>query len=60
MQSKADEVLREALYCFEDGAIEEGDLSAIGLALEQFHRAVVDRRMALGAEAPDLPRMRAM
>lgn len=60
MQSKADEVLREALDCFEDGAIEEGDLSAIGLALEQFHRAVVDRRMALGAEAPDLPRMRAM
>jgi TRAP transporter TAXI family solute receptor len=60
MQSKADEVLREALDCFEDGAIEEGDLSAIGLALEQLHRAVVDRRMALGAEAPDLPRMRAM
>ena len=60
MQSKADEVLREALDCYEDGAIEEGDLSAIGLALEQLHRAVVDRRMALGAEAPDLPRMRAM
>ena len=60
MQYRADEVLREALECFEDGAIEEGDLSAIGLALEQFHRAVTDRRMALGAEAPDLPRMRAM
>jgi TRAP transporter TAXI family solute receptor len=60
MQSRADEVLREALDCFEDGAIEEGDLAAIGLALEQFHRAVTDRRMALGAEAPDLPRMRAM
>jgi TRAP transporter TAXI family solute receptor len=60
MQQKADDVLREALDCYEDGAIEEGDLSAIGLALEQFHRAVVDRRMALGAEAPDLPRMRAM
>ena len=61
MQGQADEVLREALYCFEDGAIEEGDLSAIGIALEQFHRAVTDRRMALGAEAsPDLPRMRAM
>ena len=47
-------------HCFDDGAIEEGDLAAIGLALEQFHRAVTDRRMALGAEAPDLPRMRAM
>src|SRR5262245_2479431 len=60
MQNQADEVLREALDCFEDGAIEEGDLSAIGIALEQFHRAMVDRRMALVAEAPDLPRMRAM
>ncbi|MCP4618694.1 MAG: ABC transporter substrate-binding protein [Bradyrhizobium sp.] len=60
MQGRADNVLREALNCFEDGAIEEGDLSAIGLALEQFHRAVTDRRMTLGAEAPDLPRMRAM
>ena len=60
MQSKADQVLREALDCFDGGAIEEGDLSAIGLALEQFHRAVADRRITLGAEAPDLPRMRAM
>jgi TRAP transporter TAXI family solute receptor len=60
MQDRADEVLREALDCFEDGAIEEGDLSAIGLALEQFHRAVMDRRMALAGEASDLPRARAM
>lgn len=60
MQGRADQVLREALNCFEDGAIEEGDLAAIGLALEQFHRAVADRRTTLGTEAPDLPRVRAM
>jgi TRAP transporter TAXI family solute receptor len=60
MQGRADEVLREALNCFEDGAIEEGDLAAIGLALEQFHRAVADRRTTLGTEAPDLPRVRSM
>ena len=60
MQGRADEVLREALNCFEDGAIEEGDLAAIGLALEQFHRAVADRRTTLGTETPDLPRVRAM
>ena len=60
MQGRADEVLREALNCFEDGAIEEGDLAAIGLALEQFNRAVTDRRATLGMEPPDLPRMRAM
>jgi TRAP transporter TAXI family solute receptor len=58
MQVAADGVLREALDCYDDGAIEEGDLSAIGLTLEQFHHAVADRRAMIGADAPDLPRMR--
>jgi TRAP transporter TAXI family solute receptor len=60
MQSDADGILRETLECYDDGTIEEGDLSAIGLVLEQFHHAVADRRMSMGAEAPDLPRMRAL
>jgi TRAP transporter TAXI family solute receptor len=60
MQGEADQVLREALDCYEDGAIEEGDLSAIGLALDQFRHAVADRRMTIGSAALDLPRMRAM
>ena len=60
MQGEADQILREALDCYEDGAIEEGDLSAIGLALDQFRHAVADRRMATGLAAPDVPRMRAM
>jgi TRAP-type uncharacterized transport system substrate-binding protein len=59
MQSQADQVLREALDCYDDGSIEEGDLSVIGLVLEQFHHAVADRRATLGTTAPDLPRMRA-
>jgi TRAP transporter TAXI family solute receptor len=59
MQNAADGVLREALDCYDDGAIEEGDLSVIGLALEQFHHAVADRRATMGAGEPDLPRMRA-
>jgi TRAP-type uncharacterized transport system substrate-binding protein len=59
MQGEADGVLRETLNCYDDEAIEEGDLSAIGLVLEQFHHAVADRRAAIGATAPDLPRMRA-
>jgi len=59
MQNAADGVLREALDCYDDGAIEEGDLSVIGLALEQFHHAVADRRATIGAGEPDLPRMRA-
>jgi TRAP transporter TAXI family solute receptor len=60
MQSEVDGILRETLECYDDGTIEEGDLSAISLVLEQFHHAVADRRMAMGAEAPDLPRMRAL
>ena len=59
MQTAADGMLREALNCYDDGAIEEGDLSVIGLALEQFHHAVADRRTTLGAGAADMPRMRA-
>jgi TRAP transporter TAXI family solute receptor len=59
MQGEADNLLREALDCYDDGAIEEGDLSAIGLALEQFHHAATDRRVALGTvAAADTPRMR--
>lgn len=59
LQREADDILRETLQCYDDGAIEEGDLSAYGLVLEQFHHAVVDRREALGGAAAELPRMRA-
>jgi TRAP transporter TAXI family solute receptor len=59
MQREADGVLREALDCYDDGAIEESDLSVIGLTLEQFHHAVADRRTSIGTVAPDMPRMRA-
>jgi hypothetical protein len=60
MQGAADELLREALDCYEDGAIEDGDLSAIGLALEQFHHAVVDRRAMIADIAPETQRLRAL
>jgi TRAP transporter TAXI family solute receptor len=48
LQREADEILRETLDCYDDGAIEESDLAAYHLVLEQFHHAVVDRRAALG------------
>ncbi len=60
MQGTADALLREALDCYEDGAIEDGDLSVIGLALEQFHHAVADRRAFIAAVAPDTQRLRAL
>jgi TRAP transporter TAXI family solute receptor len=59
LQSEADDTLRETLNCYDEGAIEAGDLSAYGLVLEQFHHAIVDRRAAISGAAADLPRMRA-
>lgn len=60
-QNEVDAILREALDCYDDGAIEEGDLAAIGLVLDQFNHAVADRRVAIGAVAPEEPaRMRAL
>lgn len=59
MQEAADGLLREALDCYDDGTIEEGDLSVIGLTLEQFHHAVADRRAVIGNGSAGLPRMRA-
>jgi TRAP transporter TAXI family solute receptor len=59
LQCEADEILRETLNCYDNGAIEVGDLSAYALVLEQFHHAVVDRRTAIIESAANLPRMRA-
>ena len=59
MQGAADSMLREALGCYDDGTIEDGDLSVIGLTLEQFHHAVTDRRVVLNAAGAGMPRMRA-
>ncbi|MGC1558246.1 MAG: TRAP transporter substrate-binding protein, partial [Bradyrhizobium sp.] len=59
LQHLADEILKETLTCYDDGAIEEGDLVAYNLVLEQFHHAVVDRRAVISATSADMPRMRA-
>ncbi|MGP8122570.1 MAG: TAXI family TRAP transporter solute-binding subunit [Xanthobacteraceae bacterium] len=59
MQREVDVILRETLDCYDDGAIEEGGLEAFGLVMEQFHHAVVDRRVAIGNALPDLQRLRA-
>ncbi len=49
MQCEVDDILRETLACFDDGAIEAGNLSAISLVLDQFHHAIVDRRIAISS-----------
>lgn len=58
LQREVDGVLRETLEAFDDGAIEEEDLSAFGLVLEQFHYAVADRRAVMGASASEPSRVR--
>jgi TRAP transporter TAXI family solute receptor len=59
MQAEADCLLRETLDCFDDGAIEEADLAAYSLVLDQFHHAVVDRRAAISGTPAALARARA-
>jgi TRAP transporter TAXI family solute receptor len=59
LQGEADDILRETLECYDDGAIEQGDIAAYSLVLEQFHHAVIDRRAAISENAANLPRMRA-
>jgi len=47
LQSEADDILRNTLRSFEQGAVPEGALTSFNIALEQFHHAVADRRALL-------------
>jgi TRAP transporter TAXI family solute receptor len=49
MQAAAEDILQETLICHEDGAIGDGDVSAFGLVLAQFHQAIVNRRAEISA-----------
>ena len=59
MQREVDGILRQTIDYVDDGAIDEDELSTIGLVLTQFHQAVTDRRMTMGGAAPEMARMRA-
>ena len=56
MQAEADAILRDTLHCFENGAIEEGSLTAFNIAIEQFHNAVADRKALLMSMPQSLQR----
>jgi TRAP transporter TAXI family solute receptor len=56
MQAEADNILRDALTCFEHGGIEQGTLTAFNIALEQFHNAVTDRKLLLISMPQNLQR----
>ena len=55
LQEEADEFLRETLECYDDGTIDENDLAAYGLVLEQFHHAVADRRAVIAGSPARTP-----
>jgi hypothetical protein len=59
LEREVDTILRETLDAYDDGAIEEEDLSAFSLVLEQFHHAVADRSASIDGSTPELPRLRA-
>jgi TRAP transporter TAXI family solute receptor len=52
MQAEADEILKDTLHCYEDGAIDDGPLTAFNIALDQLHAAIADRRSMLMAIPP--------
>jgi TRAP transporter TAXI family solute receptor len=56
MQAEADVILGDTLHGFENGAIEEGALTAFNIALEQFHNAVADRKALLISMPQNLQR----
>jgi hypothetical protein len=59
LEDEVDAILRETLDAYDDGAIEEEDLSAFSLVLEQFHHAIADRRLAMNGGTPEPARLRA-
>jgi TRAP transporter TAXI family solute receptor len=59
MQREVDAIISEALECYDDGAIEEDDLSAFGLVIELFHHAVTERRAEMDGSTPEPARLRA-
>ena len=44
LEREADAILRDTLVCYEDGAIEDGELAAFSLALDQFRHVVSEQK----------------
>ena len=47
MESEVDDIVRDTLIFHEDGAIEDGQLAAFNLVLDQFRFVAAERRRAL-------------
>lgn len=53
LQRDADAIISETLECYDDGAIEEEELTAFGLVLELLRHAIVERRAELQGGTPE-------
>ncbi|WP_083632931.1 TAXI family TRAP transporter solute-binding subunit [Bradyrhizobium sp. NAS96.2] len=53
LQRDADAIISETLECYDDGAIEEEELTAFGLVLELLRHAIVERRAELQGGPPE-------
>ena len=47
LQTEADDILKQTLHCYDDGAIDDGALNAAHIMLQQLHTAIADRRSFL-------------
>jgi len=56
LQTEADDILRDTLNSFEQGAIPDGALTSFNIALGQFHQAAGDRRLLLMSIPQNLQR----
>jgi TRAP-type uncharacterized transport system substrate-binding protein len=50
MQREVNSIILEAVRCYDDGALEEGDITTFGLVLELFHHAIAERSAELDTE----------
>jgi len=60
MQREVDTIIANTLECYEDGAIEQEELSAFGLVLDLFNHAIEERRAALQADTIEPARVAAL
>jgi hypothetical protein len=50
MQREVDSIILETVRCYDDGALEEGDVTTFGLVLELFHHGVAERSAELDTD----------
>ena len=53
---EVDQIIRESLKCYDEGAIEQEDLAALGLVVDLFNHAVAEKRTTIQNDQTDQAR----